>query len=143
MTCRKTNNVMKLDPTNQSKFSGYLTHLVSGGVITILTVISVLTFSKTAHASLVSFVSSLLGSESVSAEVDRARVPTGNSQTAEILQHYAINIDPNPDKSSDIIPIDNENTLNSDLASSNGTSTDTSNTQISTYKVRSVFTIST
>jgi murein DD-endopeptidase MepM/ murein hydrolase activator NlpD len=137
-----TKHIMKLEQINKSKYSSFTTRLFTGSVIGVLAIVGVLTFSKTAHASLISLVSSIFGGEAVSAKVDRSIAASDNSQTAPILQVYAVNIDQNPEKLPDIIPIDNSNTLNSDLASTNSTGTDTSNTQISTYVVRSGDTIS-
>ena len=107
--------------------------------------IGVVTLSKTAHASLISLVSSIFGGGAVSAEVSQGSSATDtmlDSQSGPILQEYAVNIDPNPEKSSDIVPVNNGDTLVADLASDNSTSTDTSNTQISTYVVRDGDTIS-
>ncbi len=97
-------------------------------------------FSETAHAGLISFVSSLLSSEQASAEVNSSSTSL-NTQNIPILQP-AINQDPNPEKLSDIVPVDGDDTLIADLASNNSTSTDTSNMQISTYAVREGDTIS-
>jgi len=127
---------MKLKSTNTPKDYNFFQRHVTGMTIVVSVMIGLLTYSNIAHANLVSFVSSIFGSETASAVIDPLPLPVGNSQVSEILPDYAININPSPEKSFDIVPIDNDNTLNSDLASSNSTSTDTSNTQISTYIVR-------
>ena len=133
---------MKSEQTNKAKYSNYFNNLLIGGGIFIISFLIGLVFHhNNAEASIASVVSSLFGGESVSANIDR-EVSSSNSQTIPILQYYAVNIDPNPEKQSDIVPVDDENTLNSDLARSNATGTDTSNMQISTYVVRQGDTIS-
>lgn len=139
-TCRKTKYIMKLDQQNNSKFTHIFPSLTTGGVVVLLTIIGVMTFSKTAHASLISFVASIFGGEQVSAEIKRSPY-SANSQNVSILQP-AVNIDPNPEKVADIVPVNNSNTLVADLASDNTSGYDTSNTQISTYIVRQGDTIS-
>lgn len=132
---------MKLGQTNKSKYSQFFTRLVTGGVFIILTVIGITTFGKTAHASLISLVSSLLGGEAVSAKISQSSISPQNSQTVALLQ-AAVNSDPNPEKSSDIVPVNNNDTLIADLASDNTAGADTGNMQISTYVVRQGDTIS-
>jgi len=85
-------------------------------------------------------MSTLIGSEQVSASINR--MPhSANSQTLAILT-AATNQDPNPNKSFEIVPVDGGETLVADLAGNNATSTDISNTEISTYIVREGDTIS-
>lgn len=102
-----------------------------------------ISFSKTAHAGLVSFVNSIFGGESASAKTNFSTNShnSANSQNIALLQP-AVNIDPNPDKSIDTIPISNNDTLIPDLASSNSAKADTSSLEISTYTVRQGDTIS-
>jgi LysM repeat protein len=132
---------MKLKQTNKSKYSCFATRLFTGGAIGVLMIVGALTFSKTAHASLISLVSSLFVGESVSAKVNQSTSTSANSQTVALLQ-AAVNSDPNPEKSSDVVPVNNNDTLVADLASDNSAGTDTSNMQISTYIVRQGDTIS-
>ena len=91
--------------------------------------------TKTVHASLFSFLSSIWG-QPVSAKTDQI-ASSSNSQTIALLQ-AATNIDPNPDKAGEITPIISGETLVADIAMTNDTSTDAPiNTQISTYVVQS------
>jgi murein DD-endopeptidase MepM/ murein hydrolase activator NlpD len=96
--------------------------------------------SKTAHASLVSFVNNLLGGEQASANVALPS-PVSNSQNIALLT-AAANLDPNPDKPTDIVPVSGGDILVPDLADNNATGTDTLNTQISTYIVQKDDTLS-
>lgn len=97
--------------------------------------------SKTAHASIYSIVNSIFGGESVSAKINPL-YPNSNSQTFAILQP-AINFDPNPEKTADIIPVEAGGTLIPDLAVANSdTGNNNVNTQISTYIVQSGDTVS-
>jgi murein DD-endopeptidase MepM/ murein hydrolase activator NlpD len=132
---------MKSEQRNTNKTSNFFYRILTGCVVVVLVITTIVTFSKTAHAGLVSLVSSLFSGESVSAKTERG-TSDRNSQTVEILRDYAVNIDPNSERTSDIIPITNDDTLNADLASSNSTSTDTSNLEISSYIVRQGDTIS-
>ncbi len=132
---------MKLEQKNTIKSSYFYNIIFTTLVVFVFIFISAIIFHDTAQAGIVSTLSSMFYTESVSAKVDR-KIPSTNSQTFPILQYYAVNIDPNPEKRSDIVPVDNNNTLNSDLASSNADSVDTSNMQISTYIVRQGDTIS-
>ncbi|MEI6304959.1 MAG: peptidoglycan DD-metalloendopeptidase family protein [Candidatus Taylorbacteria bacterium] len=132
---------MKSEHKNKAKYSNYFNNLLTIGGVFIFGFLMAMAFQKNAQASIGSVISSLFGGESVSAKIERESSST-NSQTVPILQYYAVNIDPTPGKQSDIVPVDNENTLNSDLARSNATGTDTSNMQISTYIVRQGDTIS-
>ncbi len=96
---------------------------------------------KTAQASIYSIVSSILGGEPVSAKIDPL-YSNSNSQNFAILQP-AINFDPNPEKTADIIPVESGGTLVPDLAIVNADSGNSVvNTQISTYVVQSGDTIS-
>jgi len=90
-------------------------------------------FSSVAHASFSSFLNSILGSKEASAN-NNINNATSNSQTMS-LPVPAVNINPNPDKTFDTVPVIGGEILVADLASTNSTSTDMSN-QISTYIVR-------
>ncbi|MBU6231901.1 MAG: peptidoglycan DD-metalloendopeptidase family protein [Patescibacteria group bacterium] len=95
--------------------------------------------SETAHASLVSFMDSLFGSEQAAAS-DAASGPQLNSENIALLQAHA-NIDPTADVSADSVPV-SEDALVPSLAASNSTSTDGQSATISTYVVRPGDTIS-
>ncbi len=96
--------------------------------------------TKTANASLFSFLASLWD-QPVSAHAEQM-ASSSNSQTIALLQ-AASNIDPNPDKIGEIAPIGSGDTLVADIASASDTSNDAPiNTQISVYTVQSGDTIS-
>ena len=100
----------------------------------------VLLQTKTANASLFSFLSFLWG-QPASAETDQF-ASSSNSQTLALLE-AATNIDPNPEKVGEISPISAGETLVADIAMTNATSTDVPvNTQISTYVVQNGDTVS-
>lgn len=94
--------------------------------------------TKIANAGIVSIVNSLVGSESASAKSNPPVVM--NSQNMPILQ-AAINHDPNPNKSSDSLPIQG-NVLSAEILSSSIVDDAESNTSISTYIVRDGDTLS-
>ncbi len=96
--------------------------------------------SKTAHASLFSFLNALFDGQKVSAQLSRAS--SSNSQTLALLQP-AVNFDPNPDKPAEVSPVGYGETLIPDIAMAQDTSADQPvNTQISIYKVQSGDTVS-
>lgn len=98
-------------------------------------------FSKTVEASVASFLNSIFGSESVSAKITPLYAGS-NSQTVAVLQ-AAVNFDPNPEKTGDIVPVEAGGTLVPDLAGTNTeTGNSTINTQISTYVIREGDTLS-
>jgi LysM repeat protein len=109
-------------------------------IVTILPAFFVIAIYSIANASFSSFMKSVLGGDQASAKVLPA-VIVPNSQTIAILQP-ALNTDPNPEKSEEIIPIVSGETLVADLASVNSTSTENIGTQISTYIVQKGDTIS-
>ena len=97
--------------------------------------------TSNAHAGMLSYVSALFGSESAVAQ----SVPTTNGQNLQTiaLLQAAVNIDPNPEKVADIIPVQAGDTLSADLAMGNtGTSHGTINTQVSTYVIQNGDTLS-
>jgi len=100
--------------------------------VTSLAIFLTISFSKTAHAGLISFMASILGSPA-SASVIPSQVDS-NSQTMAVLTP-ANNLDPSPEKAVEIVPVEQGDTLNADIASANATSTDNS-TDISAYTVR-------
>ena len=95
----------------------------------------------TAHAGLFSFVSSLFESEQASAKVESvSQYP--NSQTIALLT-ATVNQDPNPEKSLDTVPVDDNQTLVADMAITDPVlGTEQVNTQISIYVVRDGDTLS-
>ena len=86
---------------------------------------------KTAHAGLSSFFGGLVSSEVVSAKATETN--RKNSQTM-VLPVVAVNIDPNPEKQYEMIPVVGGKTLASDLASTNMSANDYSS-KISVYVV--------
>jgi len=113
-------------------------HSISTGFVFLTFFISFLLYAslfmsaKIANAGIVSLVNSLIGSESVSAKSNTSVVI--NSQNMPILQ-AAINPDPNPNKSAEIVPIQG-NALTAEIMSSSNIDDNESNTSISTYIVR-------
>lgn len=100
---------------------------------------SIIYAAKTAHAGLISFLSSMITGNPASAQI-QAAPNSQNSQTITVLQ-AAINTDPNPNKVSDTVPIDG-NSLVADTALSNASQSDESSAQISVYTVRDGDTLS-
>lgn len=125
---------MKFTPYEQPKKSSSLRRLGTLSAVFCVSVVLLFVVSRTAHASLVSFMDTLFGSQQVSAEVPKP-LSNGNFQTIALLQ-AATNVDPNPDKSADVVPVDGGGEiLVADLAGMND-GTDSINTQISTYQVQ-------
>jgi len=133
---------MKFIAFSKKKYSSLLKQAVVLAVIFSVSLITIGTFSKVAHASILSsIISSIMRSESVSAKGFPLST-SQNSQTIALLQ-AANNFDPNPEKVGEIIPIAGS-ALIADLAIGN---TDSSavvvyNTEISTYIVQSGDTLS-
>jgi murein DD-endopeptidase MepM/ murein hydrolase activator NlpD len=128
-------------PNNE--LNNYSTKRLVVWAITFVIAISLptLTASKTAHASLFSFLTSLLQGSKASAEVGQF-ASSSNSQTIALLQ-AAANTDPNPYKPSGIAPISSGETLIADMAVSGDAGSDNPiNTQISVYTVQSGDTVS-
>lgn len=97
--------------------------------------------ANTAHAGIFSFINSALGGEEASAKVETVK-STGNSQTMAILQP-AVNIDPNPNKQLNSVPVDNKGVLVPEMSGvSLGDDEDNVNTQISVYTVHEGDTLS-
>jgi LysM repeat protein len=108
--------------------------------LTIAIFLPIFSSSKTAHASLFSFIASLFESQSVSAKLKEAS--SSNSQTITLLA-AAVNSDPNPNKSAETMPIGNGDVLIPEIVMAEDTSQDAPiNTQISVYKVQSGDTVS-
>jgi LysM repeat protein len=97
-----------------------------------------LTFSETAHAGLLSYMSTLFGSEQAAAKV--GGFSGGNSQTIALLQ-AANSLDPNPEKPIGVVPVVG-NTLVADVALADSFVSSTANTQISLYTVHEGDTLS-
>ena len=110
-----------------------------GVAILIANAVVIFVFYGTAHAGLVSFMASLIGSDQASAKINQP-TQTLNTQTMALLSAHS-NVDPTADVAVNTTPVDGGETLVPDLAFS-ATSTDTNNTQISIYVVHSGDTIS-
>lgn len=97
--------------------------------------------TKTAHASLFSFIYSIFGGEQATAQINES-ASSSNAQTLALL-HASANINPNSSLVSDAVPVDSSGVLVADTVISD-TATDGNpvNTQISTYIVQSGDTIS-
>jgi murein DD-endopeptidase MepM/ murein hydrolase activator NlpD len=113
---------------------------VTGIAVFIFTLIIVVTYSKTVHAGLVSFMSSLWGSEQASAAMSKKSAVI-NSQNMDILQSHS-SIHPTSNVVADVVPVDDGEALNADLAGANTGGDGLFNTQISTYVVREGDTVS-
>lgn len=98
-----------------------------------------ISFSKTAHAGLFSFLSSLVGNQEVSADTKPVSFADSQVSPVIVLQASAVLAD---DVASATPPIEGDTTLSPDLARMNATSTEDINTQISLYTVRQGDTIS-
>ena len=131
---------MKSEPRSTTKYKPHLSRTASWTVIGGVTFILIFSLSETAHAGLLSFVSNLFSTDQAVAKIDRT-VSVFNSQTLNILQAHT-NIDPTSDVATDVVPVDDGQTLVPDISAANSTSTDTGNMQISTYTVRDGDTIS-
>lgn len=97
-------------------------------------------FIETAHAGFFSFVKPMLG-ESQAATKQSNTNKIYNLQNLALLQ-AATNIDPNPNKVAEIVPVNKGDILIADIASSEIDNFDDYNTQISTYIVREGDTVS-
>ncbi|MDQ2933147.1 MAG: peptidoglycan DD-metalloendopeptidase family protein [bacterium] len=124
--------------SKQKNSSNFKRTMVWIGFFAVIT-ISVLTYSETAHAGLISYFSNVFGSEQVSAKTHNSS-SASNSQTIALLQ-AATNHDPNPEKASGVSPVQN-NVLVADIALAETSNSTQSNTQISTYVVRNGDTLS-
>lgn len=129
---------MKLNIKKTTKYCPASKHQMTWLAIFILAVTITFSDFKTAQAGLSSFINSVFVGEQASAR--SPKVSTYNSQTMA-LPIAAVNIDPNPDKLYDTVPVVGGETLVADLASTNSTFAEAS-TQISTYVVREGDTIS-
>lgn len=98
-----------------------------------------ISFSETAHAGLFSFVSNVFGGEASAKSYIQGI--SANSQTIAILQ-AAVNKDPNPEKNSEVFPIEHGDVLVANMASSDGATIEYVSSQISTYIVHSGDTLS-
>lgn len=131
---------MKNKYSNTDRKHSFYHTIPKRGVLFITPLLAVFLFASVARASIFSFVSSILGSEQVSAKTNSISY-NSNSQTIALLQ-AAVNIDPNPEKSSDIIPVNDGKILDADIAASDIDDDSSANTQISIYIVRQGDTIS-
>ncbi len=125
---------MKYKVQNDRIFPNTFTYIVKRIFITFF----ILTLStETANAGLSSFFENFISGEVVSA---KSKIVSKNSQTMP-LPIVAVNIDPNPEKHFEIIPVVDGKTLASDLASANLSGEEYSS-KISVYVVRDGDTIS-
>lgn len=115
-----------------ANISGFSTYFIKWIFVLIFTISSITILGKTAQASLSSFFGNLTSGEIVSAKVSESSKK--NSQTMP-LPIVAVNIDPNPERHYEIIPVVGGKTLASDLASSNQLINEYS-PKISVYVVR-------
>lgn len=131
---------MQSEPHKNPSYSSLFKRLTVWAGVFAVALILVFTFSKTAHAGLFSFISSVLGDQQASAKTPAAAGVTNYSQVAPLLQAHA---GPNP--TSDVLaiaPVDSSgDTLVPDMAVSSQGAADT-NTQVTTYTVQSDDTLS-
>ena len=136
---------MQSDPARKNRYVSPFKRLMAWTVIGVAPLAALLAYSETASAGwqngLFSFMSSVVGSQQASAKVSHAST-TLNSQTIALLA-AAANIDPNPDKPANDVPINAGEALVPEIAAANATTSENYNTQISVYVVREGDTIST
>lgn len=126
--------------SSTKKYSSFSKRLMTWTVIFSVSIIAIFIYSETAHAGLISYISTFLGGEQASAKITQNQY-YNSSQTIALLQ-AATNFDPNPEKASGTAPIIG-NALVSDIALSESvTESDTTSTQISSYIVREGDTLS-
>lgn len=131
---------MQSEPHKNAPYSSFFKRLaISTGVFAIAFIL-VFTFSKTAHAGLLSLISSVLGNEQASANTANAGGITNYSQIGDVLQAHS---GPNPTSDAlAIAPVDSDGeALVPDMVASDQGAADT-NTQITTYTVQSDDTLS-
>lgn len=129
---------MQVHKSEKTQYSRRFERLIHLAAVIVLVVSLTLTLSKTTHAGLVSFLSSIFGNERASARTTVSPGPLNNSQTMPLLEAPT-----NPDSDSvtralAVLPIDSGGALSPDLASLNDISRiiEPLNTQISVYVVR-------
>jgi LysM repeat protein len=118
--------ISKLNNKSSNKYQ----YIVKWVFVFMIIISPTIFYFETAHAGLSSFISTLVKGEKVSAKA--TMVSGQNSQTIP-LPIVAVNIDPNPDKKFEVIPVIDGKTLISDLASINAPSEYSS--KISVYTV--------
>ena len=127
------------ETTQKSVFSSFKRTVIA--VTVILSAIGLtISFSKTAHAGLFSFLSNLVGNQEVSAGTKPILVADSQVSSTIVLQASASLLQ--AEVASDTPPIEGDTTLSPELARMNATSTEDINTQISLYTVRQGDTIS-
>ena len=130
---------MQLKPQSAKKSSLFSKRLAIWTTFFVMVVAVIFTYSETAHAGLVSYLSGVFGSQQVSAEVTHKQFQL-SSQNIALLQ-YSSNLDPNPEKSA-TSPV-NGSVLNADVAlSESAVGPDVASAQISSYTVRDGDTLS-
>lgn len=130
---------MQFSTSPTKKHSSISKRLATWTTIFVVSITVIFTFSETAHAGLISYINTLFGGSQVSAEVTQNQTH-GNSQTLALLQ-YAVSFDPSTEKASGVSPIVG-NALVADATLSEGATSDTTSTQISSYIVRDGDTVS-
>jgi murein DD-endopeptidase MepM/ murein hydrolase activator NlpD len=124
---------MKFSFSKKPLISLVLKRLMTSSVLFITALSPIFALSTTAHAGLLSFMSSMVGGQEASAKIE-SKPPLHTSQNIALLQ-AAVNTDPNPHKASNIPPVE-DNVLVADLAVEATGGPDDTNTQISIYTVR-------
>ncbi len=133
--------VMQLIPSFKTEKSSKTKRFLAGMVVIVFALLAIFISSKTAQAGLLSYVNSIFGSEEASAKVD-ASGSGSNSQKIALLQ-AAVNLDPNPHKTSESTPLADGGFLMADVAlSENAPRLEEVNTQISIYTIREGDTLS-
>lgn len=121
------------------KYSNIFKRLGLGLTLCFFFFTTILSLSKTANAGLISFFNTVLGGEQVSAK--SVRVSVNNSQTMALLPQPAVNVDPNPDKYTEVVPVVDGGILVPDIASANISPVEYSS-KISVYTVHEGDTVS-
>jgi len=133
--CRNDIFVMKSNSSIKTPISLTILRWMAYGVLFIVISGLVLSIYKTANAGLISFISSLLGSEEASAKIEDVQITSGGSQTIALLQP-AVNYDPNPLKSSGTPPVNGDVLVPEIAIAEESYGSASVNTQISIYTVR-------
>lgn len=131
---------MQFSFPDKKQYYGFSKRPISWAAAFLLIIFTLMISSGTAYAGLFSFLGSFFEGSPVVAKTITFDL-SNTAQTIALLQ-AAVNIDPNPNKTADIMPVDGGDTLVADLAGTNAGSEADYNTQISTYIVREGDTIS-
>ncbi len=136
-TCGVATNVMQLNTTSRRSDPPTSRRTGIRFAAFIVIVIGIAVCAKTARAGLVSYMQTIISGR-VSAKVTQSKTPLA-SQNLALLQ-AATNLDPNPEKYSEVAPVVG-NALSADVVLSEGAPAETS-TAISSYVVREGDTVS-